>query len=358
MQGVNLPAQNVIIRNPNLFVDKRGDNPPKLSNYEFANLRGRAGRLMKDLIGRTFVLDENSFEIETNKQESLFESFDKELRAGYEENFNFNKDILIDCLVNNTPSNDDIDSSYLLPYVRYNLLKYGLKAKKRLDEVGINIPENQLVKIKKAVESLSVPKDICILNRYWDPIELDRLYNEKNKPYLPSSPSERNISNNLYYLILYMKDKVPFYYKKHLGIQNEGLIFSLCINAEKWIKETPLSEILDTEYHDDSSKIEKTISLLQNTITYKLPALLKPLYNIFLPESSFLSYLEMGSYRVITRKLIEMGVPRETALSLSNNYLDDIDVEEINLDEILYSRLRNINNHINYWEKVQLESIL
>ncbi|MDO3654788.1 DEAD/DEAH box helicase [Bacillus subtilis] len=358
MQGVNLPAQNVVIRNPNLFVDQRGDNPPKLSNYEFANLRGRAGRLMKDLIGRTFVLDENSFEIETNKQESLFDSIDKELRAGYEEKFNINKDILIDCLVNNTPSNDDIDSSYLLPYVRYNLLKYGLNAKNKLEEVGINIPENQLVKIKEAVESLSVPKEICIHNRYWDPIELDKLYNDKNKPYLPISPIERNITNNLYYLILYMKDKVPFYYKKHLGIQNEGLILSLCINAEKWIKETPLSKILDTDYHDSSSKIEKTISLLQNTITYKLPALLKPLYNILLPESSFLSYLEMGAYRVITRKLIEMGVPRETALSLSNNYLDDINAEEIHLDEILYSRLRSIDNQINYWEKVQLESIL
>ncbi|MEQ2526897.1 hypothetical protein WMO40_09305, partial [Bacillaceae bacterium CLA-AA-H227] len=51
-------------------------------------------------------------------------------------------------------------------------------------------------------------------------------------------------------------------------------------------------------------------------------------------------------------------MPRETALFLSNNYLNDIDEEEINLEEILYSRLRNISNHINYWEKVQLESIL
>lgn len=62
MQGVNLPAQNVIIRNPNLFIQNRENNSPKLSNYEFANLRGRAGRLLKDFIGRTYILDEASFE--------------------------------------------------------------------------------------------------------------------------------------------------------------------------------------------------------------------------------------------------------------------------------------------------------
>src|SRR5690606_41825818 len=38
MQGVNLPAKNIIIWNP-----KVGDE--KLSGYDYTNLRGRAGRL-------------------------------------------------------------------------------------------------------------------------------------------------------------------------------------------------------------------------------------------------------------------------------------------------------------------------
>jgi replicative superfamily II helicase len=63
MQGVNLPTQNVIIRNPKLFVKRRKDEGqnPILTKYEIANLSGRAGRLLKDFIGRTFILDEDSF---------------------------------------------------------------------------------------------------------------------------------------------------------------------------------------------------------------------------------------------------------------------------------------------------------
>ena len=49
MQGVNMPAQNIIIRNPHLYV-KRNKDSAELSNYEMANLRGRAGRLLKILL--------------------------------------------------------------------------------------------------------------------------------------------------------------------------------------------------------------------------------------------------------------------------------------------------------------------
>lgn len=45
MQGVNLPAQNVILRNPDLATRNRNGVKPKLTDYEIANLRGRAGRL-------------------------------------------------------------------------------------------------------------------------------------------------------------------------------------------------------------------------------------------------------------------------------------------------------------------------
>jgi replicative superfamily II helicase len=57
LQGVNLPVQNILIRNPNLFTRRKKDSI-KLSNYEIANLRGRAGRLLKDFVGRTYILDE------------------------------------------------------------------------------------------------------------------------------------------------------------------------------------------------------------------------------------------------------------------------------------------------------------
>lgn len=47
-----------------MHVRKRSGST-ELTNYEMANLRGRAGRLMKAFIGRTFVLDESEV-IETD----------------------------------------------------------------------------------------------------------------------------------------------------------------------------------------------------------------------------------------------------------------------------------------------------
>ena len=51
-----------------------------------ANLRGRAGRLLKDYIGRTFVMDEDEFiDSEGYEQLELFEDVTKELPSGYEQ---------------------------------------------------------------------------------------------------------------------------------------------------------------------------------------------------------------------------------------------------------------------------------
>ncbi|MGO3238218.1 MAG: DEAD/DEAH box helicase, partial [Psychroflexus halocasei] len=82
MQGVNLPAQNVIMRNGYLSTKKIKGEMPELTNYEISNLRGRAGRLLKDIIGRTFVLDENAFikKKKEEEQKSLFQDENKPLK--------------------------------------------------------------------------------------------------------------------------------------------------------------------------------------------------------------------------------------------------------------------------------------
>ncbi len=84
MQGVNLPAKNLIIRNPHLYVRKNSDGRSvELTAYEFGNLRGRAGRLLKDFVGRAIVLDEKSFE----DADVDFDFATTQVSAGYRERF-------------------------------------------------------------------------------------------------------------------------------------------------------------------------------------------------------------------------------------------------------------------------------
>ena len=63
--------------------------------------------------------------------------------------------------------------------------------------------------------------------------------------------------------------------------------------------------------------------------------MLKPIFDIKNPDSSFLSCMQDGAYNKVSRILIEMGVPRECALQLSfslfSNYntsdKDDLKIE-------------------------------
>ena len=74
----------------------------ELTSYEMANLRGRAGRLLKDFVGRTIVLDESEFEkTEGYDQFSLFEDVEKEVSPGYGERFIEHKRDILDAVYTN-----------------------------------------------------------------------------------------------------------------------------------------------------------------------------------------------------------------------------------------------------------------
>ena len=136
LQGINLPAQNIIIRNPNLYIKKEKEKTVELTNYEMANLRGRAGRLLKDFIGRTIVLDETSFVITDGyKESSLFDNTTKDLPTDYAERYGKYKNEIIDTLLNEDieteqeEKNNELHYKDLKIYIRQNILKNGYEAK-------------------------------------------------------------------------------------------------------------------------------------------------------------------------------------------------------------------------------------
>jgi hypothetical protein len=359
MQGVNLPAQTVIIRNPYLYVSPRFGRP-KLTNYEIANLRGRAGRLLKDFIGRTYVLDENSFE-DTVEEIELFTESRKELHPGYGDKFLENEEEIIDELFNSKPpSEDNHEYSFLLTYIRQIALKYKDEGIYRLRTVGIDIQETNYRKIQDTLLNLSVPIEVCFKNRYWDPFDLDILYHYARSIGLPISISEPNITGKLMRIIKFMADVFPLYSKRYFDFNtdNDRLLQSCCINAEHWLKEWPIHKILNTDYFDSSDKIEHTVGLLQNKISFGLPMLLKPIYDIKNEEAMFLRFIEMGAFRRFTRRMIELNIPRETAIMLSERYFDESDFDEGNIDAYIRHVLKRVMSELSFWDKIQLESVI
>lgn len=364
LQGVNLPTQNIIIRNPYLYVKKRA-NSAELSNYEMANLRGRAGRLLKDFIGRTFVLDESAFaNSEEYDQLSLFDDATKELPTGYKERFNKYYDNIERVISSDKPVDVSmIKYGDLVSYIRQSVLRYGENSKQKMKNVGINLTKEQIAAIILKLKELSVPQNICTKNRYWDPFVLDVIFkNYKEK--VPKHPYEHGAKAKLDRMLKFLRDtpETTHMYEKYIPAKlqkgnGRRLLCSLCM---QWAKENSLKEILEkVNCSDDevADEIENRIEILQNTVSYKVPLLLKPIFDIQDPDAPFLSCMQAGAYNPISRVMIEIGVPRECALTLKEMLFQKYDCNKKSDEEIesdIRTVLKRNKDSLPYWIGVQL----
>ena len=362
-QGVNMPAQNVIVRNPYLYINK-GKSDAMLSSYEMANLRGRAGRLLKDFIGRSFVLDENDFlkSSDEYKQETLFEDSYKELSSSYSSIYNQHSEEIGSAVSNKTPVSQLPKSyAFIVTHIRQTILRHGKGAKNRLDKIGIKISNAEFRAYENSLLDLQVPKDVCLKNRYSDPVILNLLYLDNDLPTLPTDV-KKGAKVKLSNVLKYLRDTDAFsalYNERITDRYRKGANRSiLCDMAIKWAKQTALSEILKAPYYSDADKVDEAITLLQNTISYDLPMLLKPIYDVKGVEATFITFLEAGANMPITRKLIEIGIPRETAIYLYDNFFGTAPVETDDIYNSIITTIPTNRDKIPFWIKVQLPMLL
>ena len=365
MQGVNMPAQNIIIRNPHLYI-RRNSNTAELSNYEMANLRGRAGRLLKDFIGRAFVLDESSFEeTEGYDQLSLFNDVEKELPSNYGQRFEENKHQILDVLISDSAVNESMNSyGYLISHIRQSALRFGEESRAKLSNVGIILTKEQIAAIILRMEQLSVPKEICIKNRYWDPIVIDGIFQNYDGQ-VPAHPNERGARAKLDRMLKYLRDNesTSYMYTKHIkptlrSGKGRSFLIDLCM---KWSKEVKLSDVLNNQKYDNADEIDNTIDILQNIVSFHLPLLLKPIFDIKNPESSFLQCMQSGACNIITKKLITLGISRETAIFLNDKLFSGFNAEqyeEIQLENYIRNHLKERKDELPYWIKIQFEYLI
>lgn len=366
LQGVNMPAQNIFIRNPHLYIKKNGQNT-ELTNYEMANLRGRAGRLLKDFVGRTFVLDENSFgETEGYEQEELFDNPEKELPTGFEEQYENYSAEIVDALDNRLVVNDEMHGyGHLVSYIRQTIMRYSSGAKERLDNAGIHLTKEQVAAIILKMDELVVPREVCMKNRYWDPMILNDIYTSGNFD-IPNSPTEKKAKDKLAGVLKELRENpsTSYMYNKYIPreYRNGKMRHLMCDDAIKWAKGIKLCDLLNRKYYEGEGgmdRIDNAIDMLERTISYKLPLLLKPIYDMKLPESTFLNSLQVGANIPGIRHMIEIGIPRETAIYLYEEYGpsnvdDENEVDDKNIRKIIKDKY----NELPYWIQVQVNYLV
>ncbi|MEY0304766.1 DEAD/DEAH box helicase [Providencia manganoxydans] len=366
MQGVNFPASNIIIRNPYLFVKRRSlAENVKLSNYEFSNLRGRAGRLLKEFIGRTIVLDESSFEVEPT-QDSLFEHVEKEINTGYGDYYQKYKNDIEEKISNDIIA-DDGKEKHLLTYIRQTIFRHREASITRLSEVGIDIDENQVRHTIQSLDQLEVPSSVIWNNRYWDPFDLELIFQyKKNRAIepIPNNIWDKGLQNSLIRAMTSFMENFPYYFRKYIGNTNEDmermsiLIWSICTYATDWGREKLLREILaERDFSDNASDgIDNAVQTITSKVCFGLPMLLKPLADMSPIENSVLGIIETGAFNKITNFLISKGVPRDTAIFLKNTYLQEFDIDEPNLHEVQL-HLGKIKSNLSPWIESQIDSV-
>lgn len=360
MQGVNLPSSNIVIRNPHLYTRKTTGHNAELSSYELANLRGRAGRLLKDFVGRTFVLDEEEFlSLEEYGQEELFEDSFKSLSPTYEDVFTMHRDAILDEACGTSIALKDDDApQHLVVFIRQAALRYGSNVGEQLHNRGIDVSHEEANGILRALRQLALPADVCLRNRYMDPFALNDIYLDLDFPQLPLDLFGNNAQRQLIDVLEYLRS-LPYMTaetNKRIGSENlhEKKIGVFCSKAISWAREEPLAAILGDWFHSqDPSRIEGTIRMLQGAISFGLPALLRPIYDAKFADSSILSFFESGAYHPVVRKMIDLGISREPALELYAK-IARLNTSRNMTYSDLENSIRDNQDKIPYWTRIQI----
>ncbi len=364
MQGVNLPANIVFIRNPKLYVKGgAGSSSPMLSAYDFANLRGRAGRLMKDLVGRTVVLDEDSFAEHRDGSSDLFEEARKSLSPGYGDLFETNRSAVL-AELRRPGTVVEGSAKFVATHIRQAVMRHGRAASERLSAVGIEITAAQFASVLSSIEALDVDLKICLENRYWDPFDLKLLkdnFESSGIADIPDTVWGRDLASTLKDWLDFHAIVAPYYFHRYLrSVTTDAFRFAVAKTAETWCRETPLRKIIDGRHFPAgaSSEIDNQVSLINKQVVFGLPALLKPLTEIRGRGGSVLAAVEHGVFHPVSTFLMSQGLFRETTVDLRLSLLPDLGSNVSGVESETLSRIKLAQNQLDPWVGRQVSTFL
>ncbi|CAI3238772.1 DEAD/DEAH box helicase domain protein [Clostridium neonatale] len=363
LQGVNLPAQNIYIYSP-----CNGD--VELTNLEFWNLAGRAGRMGYDFCGN-IILIENKYWTDIDRYDEKFSKVEF-ISDSYKNIEDLTQKIGMSQVIDRNNDNDEIDD-----YVVSSAI---------IDRMnGQDIVINEECKDLAAYKNLETMID-GIIDNFEPPKELlMRLvgikYTNIKKLWTYFISNEDTI-NNLLLPHPFSVDSATFItnYKKIIKIINDCLmdehLYSeydcekLPYMSYSWIMENKLRSILlykiikynlqkISSEEEISAKVEEQVKYLNNNIRFKL---VKGFYAYGEILKEYLKqtkrekmldniinmpmYLEVGACRKSTIELISLGMNREFAIEvidkykIRENYIIT-DLKKINLDLIKNNYLKN-----------------
>ncbi len=332
LEGVNMPAKNVVLCHP-----KTGHDIARLS---LLNLAGRAGRLMKDHYGKIYCIDMAEWKVDGKIGFDAFEDTPEYVQSSVDRTLKNNMELLVGYLVN--PYHQGVKRG--IKRLATSLMMKYLKKRNREDVVSflqrsknILLSDIELVatKIEDACQ-LILPDEIILKNRTFDPRFQNDLYiTLKGTEYitLPFPDSDK-------YFYWKMK-KIFFHISTYLFKRQSRRWSYLGVLGANWILEKPYREILDGKIEHNKAKENETEKEFHNRIIEDLDVdierALKYDYTRGLKcysdivkyiadeENEFTKhgceelpvYLEWGTFNKNTLFFMELGLSRSVSILLN-----------------------------------------
>jgi replicative superfamily II helicase len=338
MEGVNFPAKNIILHNP-----KTGKEP--MNDIDFLNIAGRGGRLKKDFFGNVYCIDIDEWE---GGYRPDIEQKDHFIKSSMDEVVENNKEEIIRHLKKLLKSKPKAD-------VEAAITRFIIKGVQNANEEfiegmirrGTKISQAELDKITKLVHDITreivIPEDVLLTNKSIDPRLQNRLYVAlSSKQKLPQLYS---VNNNEFYNSL--KEILEETYEAFNKKNKTKEIPKVTMNCNLWIKEKTLKEMISDRLNykrkfgalssqEINDVIDRTIRMIEKKVRYELSQDVGCYIGIYshIAEKRNIEvndmvknigyYLELGAYRPTTLTLINNGIPRSLAITLSKRLPQDV----------------------------------
>lgn len=331
LEGVNLPARSIFIRKP-----KRGSkNKKQMTEADFWNLAGRAGRLKKEFQGNIICIDPEEWENKPIREKSKF--FIKRAITEISEN----KEGLLEYIKQDTPRGSANDKfEYAFSYYFNKFLRNGNLQGEPLDAEYIKDLESECSRVREKIE---LPNDVIFRNPGISPLAQQDLLNyfkeyaedtsKDIKNLIPTLPDAEDSAKNHYIHII---GRIS----KKLSSESSKLSYYHAILVVSWMRGFPLARIINNnaKYWKDERNlaqvIRETMTDIEEYVRFKFakysgcyidilkfflnsshPDLLKDI-----PELNI--WVEFGVSQRTQISLINLGFSRHTAIELSS-YMHD-----------------------------------
>lgn len=355
LEGVNMPTQNIFI------IDNRSGSRTVLSQIDFWNLSGRAGRLTRELEGNIFCIQYDEF-----KWESKDVLIKKEITltptvlTKVDKNLQRIEKILKNQNISGTETEKEI-LKYIANILKVDTLETNSNYKSPLIEKLIEKNKHEIIELaKNKVNDYQLPKEILKFNQTIDFDIQESVYKavQKSKKSILPRGSEIKYESILKVLLqfhsLYSWDKT----EKKLSNKNSLKYYSVLIN--QWINGFSLNQIISQSIdwnHENSNEIEidyreyevfnkanrKHINLLIekiiDDIEYVLRFLFEKYFNHYhqillsiLGEEkagdNWATLLEYGTQNPLIIALQNIGISRSTALKIYKEHRTTLLIED------------------------------